>query len=169
MTEEEIRMKSKNIFSNIIKLTVFNASRTIALYSPVKNEVDTWSIFDYAIDSGKRVAFPRVEDGTLVFCAVKEKGELIKGKYNILEPPSEGQRINTEEIEIFLIPGVAFDRLGYRIGYGYGYYDSIAKRVRGTLIGLAYSFQVVDSIFHEEHDIRVNSIVTEDGVIECVH
>lgn len=165
MNEAEVMEKSFKIAQHLRRLDVFNKSRTLALYSPIKNEVDTKAIFNFAIESDKLVFFPRTENKSINFYLVRNLNELQPGKFKIMEPPLTSQSIPLEKIDLFLLPGVAFDRFGFRLGYGHGYYDRVICKVKAVLVGLAYKFQVVDDIHHTENDIKVHMIVTEEGVI----
>ncbi len=167
MERKEIISKSRKIAEYLCSIDDFKKSKVVALYSPVKNEVETEFIFEYAKKSGKQILYPRVEDNSIVFSQVNDLQELMPGKFGIPEPPRTARSVSPENIEFFIIPGVAFDTNGFRLGYGYGYYDSVICKVTGVLTGLAYEFQVVDNIFPEDRDLRVNMIITEKGVINC--
>lgn len=169
MKRKDIVLKSRKIAEYINSLDEFKKSNILALYSPIKNEVETRIIFGYAKKSGKKVVYPRVGKKSIIFSFANNLQELIPGKFGILEPPSAARSLPPEEIEVFIIPGVAFDTNGFRLGYGYGYYDSVLCKVRGILIGLAYRFQVVNNIFPTDRDIRVHKIITDNGVINCIN
>jgi len=94
--------------------------------------------------------------------------DLSTGSYGILEPREELLGLkSTADVELCLVPGVAFDQIGNRIGYGGGYYDRLLDSINGRTVGLAYSFQVLDEIPSEPHDKRVDIVVTEKGIIDC--
>ncbi len=167
MDRTEIISKSREIAEHLCSIDDFRKSKLLALYSPIKNEVETEFIFEYAKKSGKQILYPRVENNSIIFSVVNDLQELIPGKFNIPEPPRTAKSLLPENIELFIVPGVAFDMNGFRLGYGYGYYDSVICKVTGVLTGLAYGFQVVDNVFPTDRDIRVHKIVTEKGVINC--
>lgn len=169
MAREDITLKSRQIAEYIHSLNEFRESKVLALYSPIKNEVETELIFYHAKKAKKKILYPRVEKDSLVFSVVNNLSELKRGKFGIPEPPSSAANFSPEEIELFIIPGVAFDTKGFRLGYGYGYYDNVICKVPGVLIGLAYRFQVVNNIFPTGKDIRVHMILTEKGVINCIN
>lgn len=169
MKREDIIIKSRKIAEHLNSLDDFKKSRVLALYSPIKNEVETELIFDYAKKSGKQVLYPRVDKDSMIFSVINDLDELIPGRFGIYEPPPSAVSVSPDKIELFIIPGIAFDTHGFRLGYGYGYYDSVVCKVPGMLLGLAYRFQVVDSIFPTERDIRVHKIITDNGVINCVN
>lgn len=132
----------------------------------------TREIVDWALADGKRVIVPITDRANkrLVFSELKAPNrELEKGAFGILEPKVEFRKpVPLEEADVVLVPGVAWDRRGYRIGYGAGYYDrsinSLQKHT--TKIGLAYEFQIVPSIPTIRYDRRVDDIVTEGRIIK---
>lgn len=169
MGRKEIVLKSRKIAEYIYSTEDFKKSKVFALYSPIKNEVETEMIFQQAKMAGKLILYPRIDKNSLLFSVVNDLRELVSGKFGLLEPPSTARTLPSEEIDAFIVPGVAFDTRGYRLGYGYGYYDSTLRNVRGVVIGLAYRFQVVNSIFPDDKDIRVQKIITEEGIINCIN
>jgi 5-formyltetrahydrofolate cyclo-ligase len=124
-----------------------------------------------ALKLGKMIAVPIVEkEKTLSLSELKDfENELEVGKFGILEPKLEyRRRVNLEEVELVIVPGIAFDKNGNRIGYGGGYYDYLLKKMKDvSFIGLAYELQIVTQIPIEEKDISVHKIITEDRIIKC--
>ena len=89
------------------------------------------------------------------------------GKFGIPEP-MELMKVSYKSIDAVIVPGVAFDKNGYRIGFGFGHYDKFLKKTpHAVKIGLAFEFQIVDSVPKEEHDVPVDFIITEKRVIDC--
>ena len=128
----------------------------------------TDSIFDKAIEDGKEVYFPKVMGNSLSFHRVRDLGELRPGQYGIPEPPSGASSIEARDLDLLLVPGVAFDQKGARLGYGGGYYDRIAGDVEpGRRVGILYKFQLQKSIPTECHDIEVGTLVHEQGIVFC--
>ena len=146
----------------------FARSSSVALYFPANGEVDTREIFEKCAELGKRVFFPRTKDSGLVFLRARSLDELIPGAFGIPEPPEDAEPADARGPDLVLVPGVAFDASGNRIGYGKGFYDRFLKDVpRRDRIALAYRFQVLESVPSLETDVRVGSIVTETGVTDC--
>lgn len=142
----------------------FAAATVVALYSPVRNEVFTEEIFTVARHSGKIVAYPRVRGTLLEFVEVAEQQDLVSGAYGILEPG--GTRVvPSAALELIVVPGVAFDLTGHRLGYGKGYYDRYLHTRRGQLAGLCFDFQLVETLPAEAHDVRMNLVVTEERTL----
>ncbi len=165
---EAVVAKSEAIRDHFTGLEAYRRARRLALYASFKNEVLTDPIFDHALSCGKEVFFPKVIKGIgLSFFRVREKGELVPGTYSLLEPCGEEEG-EVSSMDLVVVPGIAFDRRGYRIGYGRGYYDMTLGTFNGPIVGLAYEMQVLDEVPHLPHDIRVERIVTEKGVIRCI-
>ncbi len=145
----------------------FLEAQSIAMYSPVKREVDTAVLFDLAIGLGKRVYFPKVFGSDLRFFQVEKFADMQPGTFGVLEPVSSVVAV-TPNFDLMIIPGVAFDIHGNRLGYGKGYYDRwlAASRPRVT-VGLAFDLQIVNGLPAETHDQRLDFIATETRFIPC--
>jgi len=116
------------------------------------------------LSRGSRLVLPKVAGEELELLYVEDLSSLERGAYGIPEP-SGGQKASPEEIEFAAVPGVAFDREGYRLGFGKGYYDRLLKKISAPKVGVAYSFQVIDYVPRDEWDEPVDLIVTEEGII----
>ena len=152
------------------ELELFRQAACIALYSPIQQEVDTELLFAKARVAGKRVLYPLVCGDTLQFREVSETGQRAAGAFGILEPCSFGEDHSLETADLIVVPGVAFDLLGHRIGFGKGYYDRCLSQHQkhGALVGLCHDFQLLDKIPAEGHDIRMQYVVTDTRVIQVV-
>jgi 5-formyltetrahydrofolate cyclo-ligase len=142
----------------------FVAATVVALYSPVRNEVFTEEIFTEARRCGKTLTYPRIRGTLLEFVEVRERQELEPGAYGILEPGG-GQVVQLAALELIVVPGVAFDLAGHRLGYGKGFYDRFLHEHRGQLVGLCFDFQLVEKLPVEAHDVRMNMVVTEERTL----
>lgn len=144
--------------------TAYRRAVTLGLYSPLHNEVETGLVAGRCLVDGKRLCYPRVNGDELEFVAVGDLADLTPGAYGILEPGS-GAVLPWEEIDLLVIPGVAFDLHGHRLGYGRGYYDRALARCRPDMerVGLAYQFQVVEQLPADGHDMRMTRVVTEEN------
>jgi len=168
LSNPDIVEKSRRISGNLTSLERFIRSKRVGLYFPVRNEVDTREIFSRSIGSGKEVYFPRVEGPELTFHRVSDINELKPGKFGIPEPDSSSSIIEPERLDLILIPGVAFDPSGVRLGYGKGYYDRLLARIPiNKRVAVAYSFQMSGSLPHGEEDISMGLVATELGIIFC--
>ena len=153
----------------LLASAVYAGADALALYASVHNEVLTDRLLTAALADGKRICFPRLENGQISFVEVADAGDLQTGQFGVSEP--QGQTIISPEcLDLIVVPGVGFDRQGHRIGYGLGYYDrALATCVNAEFIGLAYSFQVVERLPEEKHDIRLDYLVTECEMIGFKH
>jgi 5-formyltetrahydrofolate cyclo-ligase len=151
----------------VIALPEYAAARTIALYAPVHGEVATSLLMERALEAGKRVLYPAVRHGAIAFCAVRTAADFCHGTYGISEPAPYCLAEEISGADLVVVPGVAFDLHGHRIGYGKGYYDRALHHLEGTgrLAGLCYDFQLVESIAGEPHDVLMDMIITDTRVI----
>jgi len=147
---------------NLIAAPEFEAANSLALYSPIRNEVFTEKLFEAARARGKRVAYPRMRGDHLEFVPVDRLAALVPGRMGVLEP-LDGEPLPLEELGLMVLPGVGFDRHGHRLGYGRGFYDRVlgGSSGRPVLAGLAYEEQVVERLPRDPHDVRIDLLVTE--------
>lgn len=160
---------SDAIQKRIIENRAFMESRVVMAYMPIKNEVSTGMIIRACLDLGKTVLLPRVVDSERME-AVPVKNpdsDTAKGTMGIPEPELSIPAADPRIIDLVIIPGVAFDVKGHRLGYGAGYYDRFIPLLRPDCVILApaYSFQVVDNIPADDFDRPVHMIVTELATI----
>lgn len=150
----------------VIGLELFRAARSLALYAPMRHEIDTTVMHHAALAANKCLCYPRVEQEHLRFFQVKSLHELVVGRFGVLEPASGSLEISPADLELLLLPGVAFDRRGFRLGYGRGFYDRFlgTSCFSGTKIGFAYDFQLLDCLPFESHDQPVDLLVTDQAV-----
>jgi len=177
LSEQERCEKSIQIVEKVYDLDSFKKSNKLLLYQPMKSEVDITEIFEWAQRCGKDIYVPRVIGKEMEFYLVDETTEFEVSAFGIREPKPELTKmfVPTPEDYIFvLMPGVAFDAEGNRIGYGGGYYDKYLQRLAdGDLredictVAVAYDCQIVElgKIEKEPHDMRVDYIVTESKLL----
>jgi 5-formyltetrahydrofolate cyclo-ligase len=171
LTEEEMESKSGLIQKRLFNLPEFKKARTVLFYVSTRNEVKTEKMIKSTLKQGKGVVIPisDVKGRKLILSELKDfDNELEIGTFNILEPKKEFFRpVSPEEIDFIIVPGIAFDKDGDRIGYGMGFYDkflsSLKKRI--PTVGLAYEFQIVDDIPVHDKDVTVNKVITEKRII----
>lgn len=161
----EIASLSHEVAGQFLSSAAYAAASTLVLYSSIRSEVATSGIYAAAVGAGKRVLYPRTVGTTLEFVVVESLGALEARRFGICEPRS-GEIYPLAKIDLLVLPGVAFDEKGIRLGYGLGCYDrALATVERPTLVGLAYDFQVIASLPSEEHDIPVDFVVTERKIL----
>ena len=169
---EEVFFLSEKIFRNLRENSFFNNSAHIMVYLDFKHEVKTDFIINYCLENNKKVYVPICIPETHELCIsrITNLEELQSGHFGIREPKPEYIRLSDSSIvDLVLVPGVAFDSLGNRIGFGAGYYDRFMRRLEPGVIkaALAYSFQIADTIPSGQYDIPMDYIVTEKCTISC--
>ena len=153
---------------NVLDLDEYAGAECIALYAATHNETDTVLIMSAAFQAGKRVLYPAVCGHHMVLRLVKKVEELREGTFGILEPCPTGNDHHADEADLIIVPGVAFDLTGHRIGYGKGFYDRFLQHPGRTahLVGLCHDFQLVDGhVPVDPHDIPMEVVVTDKRVI----
>ncbi len=171
LTPEEIAAKSEAVAGQLAKLPFYREAGTIMFFLSFRSEVDTLGMVRDNLGRGKRVLVPKSlpEERLLVPSQLLDlKKDLIMGHYNIPEPgPAALRPVEPEEIDLLIVPGVAFDLSGNRLGYGGGYYDRFFERLRPAvpLVALAFELQIVDRVPVEPWDRRMDWIVTEKRAI----
>jgi 5-formyltetrahydrofolate cyclo-ligase len=164
--------RSEIVQRRLIASEFYRAASAIVLYAAKGNEVSTDIILADSIGAGRAVFYPQIEtataSGTMVARRVRDRAELHRGAYGILEPPTSAEALEPSSFRHILIcvPGVAFGLEGQRLGRGGGYYDRFIARIgdEAISVGLAYSFQLLDRIPETEHDRRLNFILTESAL-----
>ncbi len=167
MLKADIRRKLRNIeikddisnqiYKQLKELPVFNGADTIFLYMPLKDEPD----LKVLLSCGKKIALPVCEESDMHFSLFT--GKLTSGKYNI-PIPIDDIEITPDSRTIILVPAIAFDKRGFRVGRGKGYYDRYLKKYPNAFtIGVTESTRVFDEISAENHDVPVKALLTEKG------
>jgi 5-formyltetrahydrofolate cyclo-ligase len=167
LTCQEYQACSLEAQRRFLHLPEYGAAKGVALYAEFDNEIGTTELFYSAISAGKRVVFPAVVDNAMVFRQVSQLTGLRPGYGGILEPIAAYPEVGIKEIDLFVVPGVAFDKKGNRIGYGKGFYDKTLHSLEGIgrLVGLCHDFQLVSEITGEPHDVTMDLVVTDKRVI----
>lgn len=165
MTEEARADASVKIAERAVReLEGIAAGTIVGLYATKGSEVETREIDKQAQKRGLVVAYPRVVEGTreLEFC-IANVDDLVVARFGLREPAAFERLVKIEELGLFFVPGVAFDKEGGRIGWGRGHYDATLAKAKpdARRVGLAFECQVVDRVEREEHDARMHAIVTE--------
>ena len=161
LNHPEIAKKSKTIQEFVIKSKEFESAKVVGTYYALGSEVTTELIIKRAKILGKKIALPRVEEDKITFYELSSTKSLIRGRFGILEPQPYEQM---NDIDILIVPGIAFDKKGNRLGYGMGFYDRLLSCKRTFSIGLAYSFQLLENLPHDKYDKRLDAIASEDGI-----
>jgi 5-formyltetrahydrofolate cyclo-ligase len=162
---EEITKRSGRIVINLFNLPLNFKRKNVSLYIPVKCEVETKRIIS-RLKAESKLFLPRFDGKKYGLCEFKSFGNLVGGPLGILQP-SSGTEIPPFEIDIAILPGVAFDRHGVRLGYGKGIFDRLFAKSKAIRIGLAYDFQIVDNLPRENHDLEMDLVVCEKNVFKA--
>lgn len=168
---------SKRMGGQIAALSAFRDAELVMLYHSFKNEAGTLPLIQYCLNTNKKVALPLVvktEDSVLELRAYQIPGldALKPGSMGIMEPdPLLCEPVDPAMIDLIVVPGIAFDSTGGRIGYGKGCYDRFLPHLLDDvpIIGLAYDFQVLPRVPQENTDVRMDAIVTEKGILTMPH
>lgn len=156
------------IFKYLTGCELIKNADIVLSYVSVRDEADTRMLLDFLLDSGKRMAAPRCrENGKMDFFLINDIDSMVLSPYGIPEPEyNEELIINDFNGAVCIVPGLAFDKNGKRIGYGAGYYDRYLENKGIVTAGLCYSQLLFDSVPSEAHDISVDYIITEKGFTE---
>ena len=159
MTEEEICLRSEKLGKLLAASPLYQNARTIYGYLPYNQEVRTVPMLEQALRDGTQVAVPKVFGDEMEFISMEDLSQVAKGYSGIPEPIHDGP-IARDETALVLMPGLAFDPQGHRIGYGGGFYDKFLAREPGhPTIALCYAFQVFEALETEEFDIPVDCVL----------
>ena len=168
LDETERKNKSVTICSAISDTPEFTSCDTLLVYYPIKNEVSPLPLAEKALSLGKRVAFPISLKSNLEldFREVLSLNDLSVGAYGIREPSASAQRVTITDKTLCIVPALAFDISGNRLGYGKGYYDRFLQGFAGTSIGITFNELLCDSLPTQSTDIPVNLIITDTGSVK---
>lgn len=158
MTPEEITQKSAALCAMLQETAVFQQARTIYGYLPFNQEVDLLPLLKAALALGKQVALPKCYGKEMHFIQIHDLSRIQCSAFGAPEPIADAP-IACDEKALVIVPGLVFDRRGYRIGYGGGYYDRfLAREPSHPTISLCYDFQLVDRLEPDPHDIPVDTV-----------
>lgn len=154
LSSSEVQSYSQSLMNQLIALPAFQRAHVIGLYSPIKNEPDLTLL----LNQGKRVLLPKVVGDTLIYGRWEKNKPLIKSSLNILEPNTNEDESHL--LDLLIIPGIAFDRLGNRLGFGKGYFDRYLATIRPPLvIGVCYPFQMQSTLQVTNKDMKVDVVL----------
>lgn len=175
----EMNIEEKSNYDKIIKDKFFESSfykesENIFIYISYDSEINTKDIITRAIKEGKKIYVPRTEFSTKLMNAVRIENfdNLVESRYGILEPKKDEPFIDPNDLDLIVVPGVAFDKNGGRVGYGAGYYDRYFKRINSEnkskiiKLVLAYDFQLIDKVPTDEEDVLIDAVMTEKQFIK---
>lgn len=159
MTVQQIESLSHDLCQQFLATDEYKNAKTVYGYLPYNQEVRTWALLEQALKDGKKVAVPKVYDDEMRFIYMDDLGAVFKGYAGIPEPIAD-EPIADDPTALVLMPGLAFDKEGHRIGYGGGFYDRFLEdEPNHPTVALCYHFQMMDHLDTEEHDIPVDKVL----------
>lgn len=163
--------RDEKIFSRLIELDAYKSSQTVLTYVSTEIEVDTIKFIKHALNDGKTVAVPRCVPNTrdMVFYIIKSLRDLERGSFSVLEPITKQCKKLTDFDGAFcIVPALVYDRYGYRLGYGKGYYDRFLSAHKNMFrVGIGYCCCTVTELVHGRFDVAVDTLITEKYVKNC--
>ena len=162
--EDERRGKSAAIHTKLRRLSAVRNAHVVLCYVSLRQEVETWRLIEWLLKHGKRVVVPRVHGDGLQLSEIRDlTTDLAPGAFGVWEPTASHLRpVATDAVDLALVPGLAFDRSGYRLGRGGGFFDRFLPTLspRTATIGLCFAFQLLDHLPTLAHDQRVQRVVS---------
>lgn len=168
LTPQEYHELNHSLFANFLKLKLFDKANSIMLYYSVRNEAETVPMINYLLGEGKTVALPVcTPERDLNAAVINDLSQLQPAPFGLMEPGPGSPVLANEELQLIVVPGVAFDEQGNRLGHGAGYYDRfLSKTPNAFKLALAYDFQVVPEVPTEPHDLKMDAILTPTRYLE---
>lgn len=162
---------SRRIIERLVSLPVYQTANTVLFYVDVRSEVRTRWVFPEILAAGKTLVVPYCVGAELELFRLSDLSELVPGRFGILEPDPNlrsrpDRRVLPEAVDLLIVPGVAFDKSGGRMGHGFGFYDRLLTSACSDVpkIGLAFECQIVPQVPMEPHDVALDAVVTESAV-----
>ena len=168
MDKSEVCEKSKAAAKAFLQSELYKNAQQIMVYLPLGNETDPSDIIAAAFCDGKRLVLPVTNPQTneITPCVYEKDTVLVKGAFSVTEP-NETIPADMSKTDVVLVPGIAFDKFGNRVGFGKGCYDRLLKNTTAVKVGLCYDYQICPQIPADEHDVKMDYLITERGVI-CI-
>lgn len=168
MDEATYLKYSAAIHKQLFTLKIWEEAHTIAVTISNEREVNTTAIIEKAWKAKKRIVVPKCDPSTktMEFREITSFDQLERVFFGLLEPKvQETEKVSPNEIDLMIVPGICYDRRGFRIGYGGGYFDRYLTQYHNNTLSIAFSCQIVESVPSERHDIPVTTIITEHGAV----
>lgn len=167
-SSEQLQVGSQRLGERLLALPMWKQAKIVLFFAPLRDEPDIWPAISVALKEGKQVSLPKLDPAGFTYSAspVQSLEDLTPGKFGILEPRHSAAATPLNRLDLVLVPGVAFDSHGGRLGRGKGYYDRLLSAVNGTKCGVAFDEQIVDAVPVGPMDVRLNCILTPTRWIE---
>lgn len=168
LDKNSVLSMSDDIFKQFLSIEKIKDASRFMLYVDFRNEVATRKIISTLLDLGKKVYLPVTlkDEKKLIPKRIFSLDDLVSGAYGILEPNVDAPTIFPSLLDVVVVPGSVFDKNGYRTGYGGGYYDRFLESTDALRVGVCFDFQLVDDVFPEKHDKRMDFIITENRILK---
>ena len=171
MSQQDVINKSSLIMNKLVDLDYYKNSNTVFVFMSFNNEVMTTELINRMLSENKRVVIPYTDTKNTVIIPsqLKSMEDLVLSSFGYYEPIYEKiKKVDPEEFDLIIAPGVVFDKKLNRIGFGKGYYDRILcnKRNDAKVVAIAYDFQVLNEVPYESHDIKMDMIITEENIYQ---
>lgn len=165
MSQREWESKNELIHQQFRSCLEFQRASRVHIYVSIEREVDTKQMIRILLDQGKKVICPKVTGKrALRHFFIRSEKDLESSKNGIMEPRLNCEEASNLHFDLIVIPGLAFDARGHRIGYGGGYYDAFLSNSAGIRMGLGFEFQYCTNVFSEKHDQKLDILLTEKGL-----
>lgn len=168
LNRQEVLELSQRLEDIFINSSIYKNAKVIAAYHRIKNEVDLVKVINCAHQDKKEVLVPVTDNKTneIYLAKIYQDDVFVTGDFGITVPKTK-RKVSEEEVDVFLVPGLAFDKKGNRAGWGKGYYDRLLALSKGIKIGVGYGFQIYNEIESNPHDVKMDYILTEGGLMRC--
>lgn len=160
------RKKDKKIMDRLTRFASFEKAREFFMYLSHRGEVSTDTLLEKFFKK-KKIIVPKIQSKRICLFELQHPSKFQEGKFGIREPVFCILKRAWHEIDVAIVPGIAFDMSGHRIGFGGGYFDRFLKKLDCTTIGLAYEWQIIDKVPTHPYDVPVDFIITEKRIINC--
>lgn len=170
LPEPQRKAYAEAMAARLVGHEAFARAELVLAYSPLRFEIATAAIVEAALAAGKVVALPRVHSHTHTFTIHRYRAgdALAESGHLIAEPLADAPELPLADVSLVLVPGLAFDGNGHRLGFGKGYYDRMLPQMPGaTRIGLCYELSLLPEVPHAAHDVPVAFVATERRVLAC--
>ena len=154
------KAQDKALFKAFLGLDAVKQAKTVMVFWGVGAEPETVGLISALMAYGKKVALPRCLPGGELEARIYRGGRLLRGSYGIPEPGEECPSVSREEVDVTLVPALCYDKKGFRLGHGKGYYDRWLAGYSGTSVGMCYKELIQEQVPREEHDLPVKILLT---------
>lgn len=162
-----VQQHSRAVAQRLTGLPEYASAKSLAVYVSFGAEIQTHDLIRHMLVAGRQICVPAFQGGTYRTAVIRDfDQDLQAGQLGILEPSFPRHELATPP-DVWLVPGLAFDRAGNRLGRGKGYFDALLQHASGVKIALAHDFQLLTEVPSELHDVRMDFIITEHQIIEC--